>query len=89
VRPKITSTLPSSERTWFFRRETTGTITWATVRPYEDDSAIVRLARDMRTFPPPDGLRHALASLLGEGFRSVEDARADGTAPTEEPPAGW
>lgn len=89
MRPKVTSTLPSSERTWFFRREQNGTITWATVRPYEDDSAIIRLARDMRTFAPPDGLRSALASLTADGFCSVEDARANGTAPTEEPPAGW
>ncbi|MGZ3420714.1 MAG: hypothetical protein ACXVEF_08925 [Polyangiales bacterium] len=82
-------TMLVGERAWFVKRGPDGAVVWAMIRPFDDGSAALRTATDMRTCAPPDGPRDALAIVDVEGFVELSKARELGVVPPDAAPPAW
>jgi hypothetical protein len=82
-------TMPYGERAWFVKSGDAGAPVWAMIRPFDDGSAALRTASDMKTYAPPNGPGDALAHIEKEGFVELSRARALGIVATNVEPPKW
>jgi hypothetical protein len=81
--------MPYGERAWFVKRGADGAPVWAMIRPFDDGSAALRTALDMKTFEPPNGPAGALARVEAEGFVELSKARELGVVQPGVEPPNW